>query len=632
MYDGAAHAAFVDIITSGMCIMMIILIRITSIVKNKKYYLLSFMLLSTWITCGANIIFNSLINDPSAFIPVYLSRFIFHFSLIVSLTMYINYLYEPFWLNTGYQRRYMSFSVIVLVGTTFTDLMATMYKFGFYLDDRGRYISRFNPFIIYYILLYVTILYIIIKYRTKVIKKIFLGLFSIDVIAIMILLVQAVYNNNLFTSFSVFIMEFGLMFMFHSNPYDNETGSASETAFIKTSGTKTNPNLVLISCTMNGFDEVLRSNEELKITFNEFFRSNVRKGVFYKCYGERYILVFNKNKVDNYQTTIHNLLTSFRAGYEKFLLDYKIVICESENFKADPKDYLRLFEYLESKMPLNTEKFVTQEDVKEFRENSYIYEQLQDIVYRRDLNDPRVLVYCQPILNIKTGCYDTAEALMRLKLPEYGMVYPDKFISLAEQFNLIHTLTLIMLNKTCAEIKKLMEENYLINRVSINFSVIDIKYQEFCNEVQSIIQTYEIPYNKIAVEITESRNDADFNLMKSKISELKAMGMKLYLDDFGTGYSNIERIMELPFDIIKFDRSMLIESAKSTSSKFMIETFANMFFDLNYSVLFEGVENENDEAYCATIPVNYLQGYKYSKPIPIYDLRNFLERDEKFVS
>ena len=99
-----------------------------------------------------------------------------------------------------------------------------------------------------------------------------------------------------------------------------------------------------------------------------------------------------------------------------------------------------------------------------------------------------------------------------------------------------------------------------------------------------------------------------------------------YLDDFGTGYSNFERIMEIPFDIIKFDRSLLIESRKSSESHFMVSTFASMFRKLDYAILFEGVENDMDEENCLSRNARYLQGYKYSKPIPIHQLRDFLSR------
>ena len=128
----------------------------------------------------------------------------------------------------------------------------------------------------------------------------------------------------------------------------------------------------------------------------------------------------------------------------------------------------------------------------------------------------------------------------------------------------------------------------------------------------------------IAIELTESQNEEEFELVKSRIEELKEYGIKFYLDDFGTGYSNFDRIMELPFDIIKFDRSLVIESAKDESSAYMVDTFAGMFKTLKYRVLFEGVEDETDENRCINMHAEFLQGYKYSKPIEMVKLGEFL--------
>ena len=125
------------------------------------------------------------------------------------------------------------------------------------------------------------------------------------------------------------------------------------------------------------------------------------------------------------------------------------------------------------------------------------------------------------------------------------------------------------------------------------------------------------------MEVLES-DELDEGFARRKSEYVRGWGGIIALDDFGTGYSNFERIMEIPFDIIKFDRSMLMESHRSTSSQYMVKTFANMFNDLRYAVLFEGVENDSDEDRCIMMKAQYLQGYKYSKPIPIEELRRFL--------
>ena len=91
----------------------------------------------------------------------------------------------------------------------------------------------------------------------------------------------------------------------------------------------------------------------------------------------------------------------------------------------------------------------------------------------------------------------------------------------------------------------------------------------------------------------------------------------------------MERIIEQPFDIIKFDRSLVIACSNSSRSEKIVQNMANIFKDLNYSVLYEGVENESDETRCREMAASYLQGYKFSRPIPIGELRRFAERKKQ---
>ena len=93
----------------------------------------------------------------------------------------------------------------------------------------------------------------------------------------------------------------------------------------------------------------------------------------------------------------------------------------------------------------------------------------------------------------------------------------------------------------------------------------------------------------------------------------------------------MERIIELPFDIIKFDRSLVVSSGNSDRSEKIVSNMASMFRDLNYSVLYEGVETDRDEALCKDMSAAYLQGFKYSRPIPIAELRRFIPRNKKQV-
>ena len=276
-------------------------------------------------------------------------------------------------------------------------------------------------------------------------------------------------------------------------------------------------------------------------------------------------------------------------------------------------------------MDMNSIRRVGPEDVKRFNSNEYVLRELEDIYNRQDLDDGRVLCYCQPVFNIKTGKYDTAEALMRLKLEKQGLVFPDQFIPLAEENGYIHVLTEIILNKACKAVHRLVEQGFDVARVSVNVSVQELRDDRFCDDITRIIRRNDLEGEKIAIELTESMTDDDFILMKNKISELRQKGIKFYLDDFGTGYSNMERIMGLPFDIIKFDRSMVMACGINERSRRIVVNLANMLAEMNYAVLFEGVEKEADEAMCVSMSASYLQGYKYSKPVPIERLQYFFE-------
>ena len=288
---------------------------------------------------------------------------------------------------------------------------------------------------------------------------------------------------------------------------------------------------------------------------------------------------------------------------------------------------MSLIRFVESKLGSNEVHYVTEEDINEYQRHKYIQTQLTDICKKGNLDDPRVHVYCQPVLNTMTQTYDTAEALMRIVLPDLGMVFPDTFIPIAEESGLIHQLSLIILHKTCEQIRTMLDQGYQIQRISVNFSTQELHDEGFCLDVSSVIRKSGVPFGKVAIELTESQNEGDFVAMKSKIEELRESGVKFYLDDFGTGYSNFERIMELPFDIIKFDRSMLLASAANENSEKMVSHLAQMFSDMDYAVLYEGVETSDDEERCVKMDAKYLQGYKYSKPIPIEQLTEYFKKE-----
>ena len=342
---------------------------------------------------------------------------------------------------------------------------------------------------------------------------------------------------------------------------------------------------------------------------------------------DRLIMVYERAKNLKAVFAMPKMMDKFYELYEKYRMDYKIITIHSSPELKSGDDYLALNEFLERKVKMNTAYECDHNDVVAYLNANYIVAELHDIVQKNDLNDERVLVYCQPVYNAMTKSFTTAEALMRLDLENIGIVYPDVFIPLAEKYDYIHFLSMIILNKTCKEVHRLLDEGFAVDRISVNFAMSELRDANFCDEVKKIVEDNDIPFDKIALELTESMNEAEFSHVQGVMKVLHEVGMKFYLDDFGTGYSNFERIMKLPIDIIKFDRSLTLVAVNDEGSRDMVVGFTDIFRKANYKILFEGVEDEADEKQCIDMSALYLQGYKYSRPIPIDELERFLEKE-----
>ena len=620
-----------DIIVMVIVIVMAILIRVTYIIQSKEFKVFKVILLCILIAAVSNILFNqSLKNiDEHSEIIVYLLKYINHFSVSLVLALYLFYIKSQMKLSESVGRKidYLAvgfFSIFVCV-----DLLGMIFGFGFNVINHeniqtGRLITLSG-----YLSLASMIVYVLIRYGKHMYRPVVKAFYAILLISLVVTFNQVRYFQRSFTMATLIFPAIAIMYLVHSNPYDLETGSLHADSFnenIESAIKKKEKLLVFFLHLIN------LENKQYK--YPKEIRDKIREHCTYTFKGAKLFLLGEGKmalsvRIDlnpDYEAKANKLLDVFQKEYETYRYDYKIVILKDFEGIDKYEDYIRLTEYVENRMSHNEMHYINADDIEKYSSHRYIVKQLEDINKRKDLHDPRVLVYCQPILNLETGKYDTAEALMRLRLDKVGMVFPDRFIPIAEKHNYIHMLSLIIFSKTCNDIRRLMDDGYIFKRISVNFSMLDIKEENFCESITKIIRNERIPFDKVAIEITESQNEKDFITLKEKLFELRESGITFYLDDFGTGYSNMERIMELPFDIIKFDRSLVIASGTDDKSKTMVTYMAHMFKDMNYDILYEGVEDDTDQIRCEGMYAKYLQGYKYSKPIPIDQLSEFLEK------
>ncbi len=613
----------------SLCILFIVLIKTAYINRTKAFLYLRVIVILLFGSAISNILYHILLNYVELLntaVPVYVFRTMYHLCLFGMFVHYVYYMKEPMQLDERHDKRYGLIAVIGFIILALWEVIGTVTHLGYYIDDNYMVHMGFPLFPIGYVAYLFLLGYLLVKYRDKVFKQVIMGVTITVGLSVLILCVQQVHRQSSYTSATFTFPIIALLYLVHSNPYNISSGALGTPAFadcIKTNHDR-NKSLLLMSLYMPEYDRNGRTYPSEILGTIRYFATDFFKGAnLFQLSGGHLILVIDTDKNPDYDEHNRKMISEFNRVYPIYHKDYKIVRIKSDERLGVNRDYVAFLDYIHRKMPINSIYFVEDKDVKDFYDQIYIQGQLNDIVERKDLNDPRVEVYCQPVFNIRKGVYDTAEALMRLKLPELGMVFPDVFIPIAERINCVQMLTKIILNKTCRQINTMIRNGYNVRRISVNFSIFDVRENDFCAMVERIIKENEIEHNKIAIEITESQNESDFEIIKERINELKGSGIKFYLDDFGTGYSNFERIMELPFDIIKFDRSLVIASSSDEKMREMVSHLAKMFSDMDYAVLYEGIEDEEDEARCIDMSANYLQGYKYSKPIPIKQLTEY---------
>lgn len=519
------------------------------------------------------------------------------------------------------------FSIIgVAILATAWICLTPVTKLGFYIDENLAVHQNYYTDIFRYVYTYfsISVIFLLFAYKKNFIGKMFRCICCVTSLSYLLMIIQDQFMNTTYICVSFTLPIFTILFLYHHNSYEVETGMLDHHAFDAYihDMQKKNFSAIFVS-----FPEL--THEKLSDLSTHLFRFNdqyLLSACSFRLRDNKMVLVYQKEKNRNYEKSLGELYDAFMQMVEEKHHDFRMILTDSIKELEYGEDYIALCEYIEKRMPLNTIYTCEEVDIQSFLKTKKILRELQDIYVKDDLNDERVKVYCQPVWNTKTGHFTTAEALMRLELPELGMVFPDQFISMAEKHGYIHVLSKIILNKTCQYIKQLEERGFELERVSINFSIQELHMSSFSEDIINIIDANGVAYDKIAVELTESRNEKDFKSVKRIMKELQGLGIKFYLDDFGTGYSNFERIIGLPIDIIKFDRSLTILASKNDESKFMVGSFSEIFKKADYQILFEGVEDERDELQCIDMDAMYLQGYKYSKPIPIEQLEEFLEK------
>ena len=228
-------------------------------------------------------------------------------------------------------------------------------------------------------------------------------------------------------------------------------------------------------------------------------------------------------------------------------------------------------------------------------------------------------VHYQPQVDIRSGRLTGFEALLRWNHPKLGPISPGEFIPLAEEYSMIAGIGDWVLRTACHQARKLPDEVL----IAVNASPLQFETGSFPETVRKALMASDLPAERLEIEITEGVLIRNNEKIRSVLEELSTMGVRLAMDDFGTGYSCLGQLADLPFNVIKIDRSLVGGTPKQRA---IVRAISALSEGIGMSVLAEGIETEEQLAKALSDGCCLAQGYLFGKALPASDLDEVIKR------
>jgi diguanylate cyclase (GGDEF)-like protein/PAS domain S-box-containing protein len=232
---------------------------------------------------------------------------------------------------------------------------------------------------------------------------------------------------------------------------------------------------------------------------------------------------------------------------------------------------------------------------------------------RRALEHKELVVYYQPQASAVTGAVRTMEALVRWEHPVHGLLSPDQFVPLAEQTGLIRPLTLYVLKAALGQCAAWRNAGFDV-AVAVNITGRDLLDLRFPQQVADAIAQAGVAPEALELEITESTIMTDAARARSVLVQLSELGVRLAIDDFGSGHSSLGYLKRLPIDVLKIDRSFVMNMADGSDDAVIVRSTIELGHNLGLEVVAEGVETEPTRMRLAALGCDTIQGYLIGRP------------------
>ena len=343
-----------------------------------------------------------------------------------------------------------------------------------------------------------------------------------------------------------------------------------------------------------------------------------QKSILARFGGDEFVLlVENVSSTNNIEYIAKKIMNQFIKPFkiDKYLLDVTIsvgitVIDEnSKNTTQIIKD-TDMAMYQAKSLGRNNYNFFNKELERKAYEKFMLEVNLKSAIEKEEF-----YILYQPQVRLKDNKIVGLEALLRWNNSEFGIVPPDKFIPIAEKCGFIEPITNWVLNKVCKQIKRWDKRGFKPIRLAINLSRKEIGKSDMVQRVSDIVKKYNIKYNRIEFEVTESGLLHNTSEAFKNIRKLRSLGFIVSIDDFGTGYSSLSNLKDLLFDKLKIDRSFIKDIFVDSGDEAIIKATIALAKSMNLKVIAEGVETKEQLEFLLKQGCDEIQGYIYSPPV-----------------
>lgn len=233
-------------------------------------------------------------------------------------------------------------------------------------------------------------------------------------------------------------------------------------------------------------------------------------------------------------------------------------------------------------------------------------------------------LHYQPRVSAADGRMVSVEALVRWQHPRHGLVPPDRFIAIAEHAGLMGELGALVLDEACLQMAAWRLAGVPVRKVSVNVSMQQLVTGRLPQEVRETLARHAVPPQALELEVTESLLADDADSAQDQLRQLRALGIEIALDDFGTGYSAMSQLRRLPIDVMKIDRSFVVDLGSDDGALAIARAIVALAGALGLRVVAEGVETAEHARRLRELGCDELQGYHFARPLPADELVAFV--------